>query len=132
MRPAAILTGFLTDIGLTFMFSAVVVAIVGGDTPEEMSRRMSSSTELMLSLALVGLAFTGIGAYVAAAMAGTRHVEHGVAVGMLSLGLGLGCQLAAPGSASSQPGWLQLVGFALTVPVAALGGWYRKASEPKP
>lgn len=128
MRIGAIAAGWLADLGLSLFFFAILAAIVGGEgsTPEEVAKRMSGSVELLLSSLLVGLAFTGIGGYVAALIAKQQHVQHGLAVGLLSLGLGLSSLL---GGGSDQQAWITALGLTLTVPVAAFGGYYRKVTE---
>ena len=129
MRIGAIAAGWLTDLGLSLLFFMVLAGIVGGEgaSPEDIARRMNGSVELMLATLVVGLAFTGIGGYVAAALAKRRHVQHAVAVGLLSLGLGLS-GLAAGGE-NAQPLWLTLAGIVFTVPFAAFGGYYRQQTE---
>lgn len=129
MRIGAIAAGWLTDLGLSLLFFMVLAAIIGGDggSAEEVARRMNGSVELLASTLVVGLAFTGIGGYVAASLAKQQHVRHAVAVGMLSLGLGLsGLFAAGPGS---QPVWATLAGLILTLPFAAFGGYYRQQTE---
>ena len=132
MRPVrigAIAAGWLTDLGLSLLFFMILAGIVGGEgaSPEDVARRMNSSVELMVATLVVGLAFTGIGGYVAAALAKRRHVQHAVAVGLLSLGLGIS-GLAAGGE-NAQPMWLTLAGIVLTLPFAAFGGYYRQQTE---
>ena len=128
MRIGAIAAGWLTDLGLSLLFFAVLAAIVGGDGSDakEVSRRMGASVELLLSSLLVGLAFTGIGGYVAATLAKQQHVLHAAAVGLLSLGLGVSSLL---GGGVDQQAWITGLGLLLTVPFAALGGYYRKVTE---
>ena len=132
MRIGAIAAGWLTDLGLSLLFFMVLAGIVGGEgaSPEDVARRMNGSVELMVSTLLVGLAFTGIGGYVAATLAKQKHIQHALAVGLLSLGLGIS-GLAA-GGPNSQPVWLTLAGIALTLPFAAFGGYYRQQTEKKP
>lgn len=129
MRIGAIAAGWLVDLGLSLLFFAILAAIVGGggSSPEDVAKRMSGSVELLLSSLLVGLAFTGIGGYVAALIAKQQHVQHGMAVGLLSLGLGLSSLL---GGGTEQHAWITALGLALTVPFGAFGGYYRKMSEP--
>ncbi|HEX4743717.1 MAG TPA: hypothetical protein VFW12_03500, partial [Candidatus Limnocylindria bacterium] len=68
MRIGAIAAGWLTDLGLSLLFFMILAGIVGGEgaSPEDVARRMNSSVELMVATLIVGLAFTGIGGYVAA------------------------------------------------------------------
>lgn len=129
MRIGAIAAGWLTDLSLSLLFFMVLAGIVGGEgaSPEDVARRMNGSVELMVATLLVGLAFTGIGGYVAALLAKERHVQHALAVGFLSLGLGI-AGLAAGGT-GGQPAWLTLAGIALTLPFAAFGGYYRQQTE---
>lgn len=129
MRIGAIAAGWLTDLGLSLLFFMILSGIVGGEgaSPEDVARRMNGSVELMVATLLVGLGFTGIGGYVAATLARQKPVQHAVAVGLLSLGLGLS-GLAA-GGPNAQPVWLTLAGIVLTLPFAAFGGYYRKQTE---
>ena len=126
LRPRAVLGGWAADWSLSFLFFALMTAVVagGGGTPEEITARMTESLDLQIASLVAGLAFTGVGGYVAAALARERHVPHGVAVGVVSLTVGV--LLSLLGGAF---GVAQLVGYALTVPVAAFGGWYRKTTE---
>ena len=128
MRIGAIAAGWLVDLGLSLLFFALLAAIVGADGSDakEVSRRMGASIELLLSSLLVGLAFTGIGGYVAAAIAKQQHVRHAAAVGLLSLGLGVSSLLAG---GADQQAWITGLGLVLTVPFAALGGYYRQVTE---
>jgi hypothetical protein len=128
VRIGAIAAGWLADLTLSLIFGAIIGAIVAGEgaTPEEVSRRMNASVELMLSSLFVGLSFTGVGGYVAAAIAKQQHLRHAAAVGLLSLGLGLSFSLGAP---STQPLWVTTVGLLLTVPFAVFGGYYRLKTE---
>ena len=132
MRISAVAAGWLTDLGLSLLFFMVLAAIVGreGASAEDVARRMNGSVELTVTTLIVGLAFTGIGGYVAAALAKQQHIQHGVGVGLLSLGLGLSTLVAAgPGE---QPSWVTLAGLVFTVPFAAFGGYYRRQTETKP
>lgn len=128
VRIGAIAAGWLADLGLSLLFFAVLAAIVGSDgaPPAEVARRMNASLDLALSSSLVGLAFTGVGGYVAALIARRRHIEHAVGVGLLSLGLGLSSLI---GGTPGENGWVAVLGLVLTVPFAAAGGWYRKSTE---
>lgn len=128
VRIGAVAAGWLVDLGLSLLFFAVLAAIVsgGGASPEEVAQRMSGSVELLLSSLLVGLAFTGVGGYVAAAIAKQQHVLHGVAVGLLSLGLGVSSLV---GGGTEQQAWITALGLLLTVPFGAAGGYYRKVTE---
>lgn len=128
MRVGAIAAGWLVDLSLTLLFSAIVIMIVSGGATlsrAEIEQRMFGSVELMASTLLVGLSFTGIGGYVAATIARQRHVQHALGVGLLSLGLGLSSLFGE----SPQPLWLSAAGLALTLPFAAFGGYYRARME---
>ena len=132
MRIGAIAAGWLTDLGLSLLFFMVVTGIVGGEggSAEETARRMNGSVELIASTLLAGLSFTGIGGYVAAMLAKQQHIRHAVAVGLLSLGLGVsGLFAAGPGD---HPLWATVAGIGLTLPFAAFGGYYRQQTEKKP
>lgn len=131
MNVAAIVTGWLTDTLTSLVFGGIVASIVGGDgaSEDEIVARMNDSLGLLLSTFAVGLAFTAIGGYVAAAIAKQRPIPHAAAVGVLSLLTSLSLSLAGP---SDGPLWLQLAGYALTIPMAVFGGWFRlSATETK-
>ena len=124
MNVAAIATGWLTDTLTSLLFGGIVASIVGGDgaTQDEVIARINDSLGLLLSTFAVGLGFTAIGGYVAAAIAKQRPIPHAAMVGVLSLLTSLSFTLAGP---SDGPLWLQLAGYALTVPAAVFGGWFR-------
>ncbi|MGH2498945.1 MAG: hypothetical protein ACRDF0_02455, partial [Candidatus Limnocylindria bacterium] len=126
VRLFPILAGWSADLFLSILFSLVITAIVAGDgAAEAAAARIDSSIELQLSTLLVGLAFTGVGGYVAARLASERAMAHAVAVGLLSLGFGAAVTLFTPAEA---PIWYQYLGLALTIPFAAFGGYYHVAT----
>jgi hypothetical protein len=124
VNVAAIATGYLTDTLSTLLFGGIVASIVAGDgaSQDEVIARFNDSLGLLLSTFAVGLGFTAVGGYVAAAIAKDRPIRHAAMVGVLSLLTSLSLSLAGP---SDGPLWLQLAGYALTVPAAVLGGWFR-------
>ena len=126
MKTGAVLAGWATDVSLSFVFGALVAALVAGGgsaTPEEVAARVAATPGLQLATLVVGLGFTGVGGYVAAMLAKERPLAHAAAVGLLSLVFGVTISVLAP---SDAPLWYQALGLALTVPAAALGGWLRR------
>ncbi len=124
MNVAAIASGWLTDTLTSLIFGGIVAAIVGGDgaSQDEIITRINDSLGLLVSTFAVGLGFTAIGGYVAAAVAKKRPIAHAAAVGVLSLITSLSLSLVGP---SDGPLWLQVAGYALTIPAAMFGGWFR-------
>lgn len=124
MNVAAIATGWLTDTLSSLIFGGIVASIVAGDgaSEAEVTARFNDSLGLLLSTFAVGLGFTALGGYVAAAIAKDRKIPHATIVGVLSLLTSLSFAVAGP---SDGPLWLQVAGYALTVPAALFGGWFR-------
>jgi len=81
----------------------------------------SLSTPELIAAEILGLLLTAVGGFVAARIARTRHVQHGMAVGVGCLVIWLPLQLI--GSGDSLPLWYDVVSFVGVVPVGALGGF---------
>jgi hypothetical protein len=71
-------------------------------------------------LGIVGLLFTATGGFVAAQMAKTRHLQHGIAVGIGSLLVGLLGELT--GGNVDAPVWFDAISYLAVIPAAAFGG----------
>jgi len=81
----------------------------------------SLSTPQLIVLEILGLLLTAVGGFVAARMARTRHVQHGMAVGGGCLVVWLLLELI--GAGDSLPLWYNIVSFVSVVPAGALGGY---------
>ncbi len=128
MNVVAIVSGWAVDTVSSLLFGGIIGAIVGSDgaSEDEVIARMTASPGLVASTFVLGLAFTGIGGYVAASLAQQRRIAHAAAVGALSLLTSLAFSLLGP---TDLPYAFQIAGIALTIPVAALGGWLRASGE---
>ena len=71
-------------------------------------------------LLVVGLAQTGLGAFVAGRMARAHYVRHGLAVGVFGLVFGV---LSGMGGNDGMPEWYNPISYAAVLPVSALGGY---------
>jgi len=81
----------------------------------------SLSTPQLIVLEILGLLLTAVGGFVAARMARTRHVQHGMPVGGGCLVVWLLLELI--GAGDSLPLWYNIVSFVSVVPAGALGGY---------
>lgn len=125
----AILVGLVVDIvgsvvgGTILVIAWGIVLGAGGATGEEVTRFFRESSTFQWVSLSTGLAFTALGAYVAARIA--NRSEYRIA---LMLGL---CSLASSElmlrflSSGDYPEWARLVGNLLVLPVAFLGGHLR-------
>lgn len=117
--------GVLADIGGSVLASILLLSWFVGDAiapdlpPEEAERIMQRLAQdgafLILNL-LLGLAFTGLGGYVAARVAGRERYLNAGLVGVISLALGV----LFGGQA---PLWFEVAGFLLILPAALYGGY---------
>jgi putative membrane protein (TIGR04086 family) len=64
---------------------------------------------------------TAVGGFVAARMARTQPIQHGIAVGVGALLVWLLFQWVSTGDAL--PGWYEMASFVSVVPAGALGGY---------
>ena len=81
----------------------------------------SLSTPELIAAEILGLLLTAVGGFVAARMARTRHVQHGMPVGGGCLVVWLLLELI--GAGDSLPLWYNIVSFVSVVPAGALGGY---------
>jgi hypothetical protein len=126
--PLAILLGFVVDVGGTMVFSVIAATVAsillfsGGTAPEALGQALEeSATFKALSLA-GGLMCTALGGYVAARFANRSEYATAFAVGLASFVFGEATILF---SDQAVPLWIRLVGDALVIPVALLGGHLR-------
>ena len=128
IRSKAVAFGLLTDIlGSIFIGLAlsIILVLYSGDPTGNRLRELSANTMVKL-IGLAGtLFFTALGGYVAARMSDPYGAENSLAVGLLSLSLGIMLAISVPGVT---PQWKIVLGCILTVPAAMLGG--RLAKRP--
>jgi len=120
--------GFLVDIGATMIFG-VLLAIVGGATlaaggaaPAAVEAIVERSAGFQLLGLAGGLVCTALGGYVAARFANQSEYANAFAVGLASLVFGEAMLLVQP---QDYPLWLRLLGDALVIPAALVGGHLR-------
>ena len=125
----AILVGLAVDIGGSIVGGTVlaiawgIVLGAGGATGEEIDRFFRESGTFQWASLLTGLAFTGVGAYVAARIANRAEYRYALMLGLCSLAFSeLMMRVFAGGD---YPEWARLVGNLLILPVALLGGHLR-------
>lgn len=125
----AILVGLAVDIGGSLvggMISLVAWSIMlgaGGASSEEIDRFFRDSSTFQWVSLCTGLAFTGLGAYVAARIANRAEYRFALMLGLCSMAFGeLMLRLLAD---VDYPEWARLVGTLAILPVAFLGGHLR-------
>jgi putative membrane protein (TIGR04086 family) len=121
MWPIAV--GVLVDTLGSFAVGVVYVLGVFGKQMAEgapLSEESLSTPELIVA-EILGLLLTAVGGLVAARLARTQHVQHGMAVGLGCLVIWLPLELI--GSGDSVPLWYDVVSFVGVVPAGALGGY---------
>jgi len=131
----AIVLGFLVDIGGTVVLGAVlsfvagVVLAAGGAAPGEIAGVIERSPGFHLLGMAGGLSMTALGGYVAARFANHSEYANGFAVGVASLVFGEAMLLVLPQPMAL---WLRLLGDALVVPAALVGGHLRALQKRAP
>lgn len=125
MKPKAIVVGLLVDLGGSTAVGialGIVVAVIGvsqGITSPEALMDLGANVHLK-AIGLVGTTLsTCLGSFAAARMSRPHGVRNAVAVGVLSLALGIVLALAMPGLT---PKWKVIAGLILTLPAAFVGG----------
>jgi putative membrane protein (TIGR04086 family) len=96
---------------------------------------MELSERALLVTQAVGLAAAVGGGFVAARMAGARHVQHGLAVGIVAFAIWFAADLLFPGEVPT--GLARLLSLVAIIPAGALGGYiasraYRSADRSPP
>ncbi len=122
IRPLAIVTGLIIDIGGSTL-AAVPLALAFGADPTDPSayeRLVAASSTFVLVALPLGLCFTAAGGFVAAHLARGQELNNAFVVGIASAITGL---LFATGS--SLPLAYLAASIALTVPAALAGGYVR-------
>ncbi len=132
LRVRPIAAGILVDQVSTFLFGFLylllrmsLIAAMGGDASAETLASLTLGEELTMFAA--GTMMTGLGAYIAARMAGRAHMAHGLAVGAAALALTLLLELFPP---SPPPAlWMRLLSIVIVLPAGALGGSFARAHD---
>ncbi len=125
----AILLGLAVDVVGTIVAGSVIaigwgIALgAGGASPEAIDRFFRESSAFQWVGLATGLAFTGLGAYVAARIANRSEYRFALMLGLCSLAFGE-LVLSHMGG-GDYPEWARLVGNVLTLPVAFAGGHLR-------
>ena len=125
LRPRAILRGFLWDNGLSIAIGLVLASLLLSEgfsgSAEEQVDALFASTRYSLLFLPFGLGCTVLGGFLAGSRAGVAPLKNGVAVGVANIALGLvALLLPTPGPGPAL--WVDLLGFSLVLPAAALGG----------
>lgn len=135
LNVKAILIGTAIDIigstvfSILFMISIGITMGVLGVKPEQISKALSEnahSLRMLIVSMIIGFGFTMLGGYWAARIANRDEIRHAFAVGALSEVLGI--VFVAFSSAKPFPLWYSAVSYALLIPVACLGGYFRMLS----
>jgi peptidoglycan/LPS O-acetylase OafA/YrhL len=128
LNARAVLIGSLVDIVGSFVVGGIFFAVIGtasgATTAEELNTVYDTSMTFQLVTLVLGLAMTGVGAYVAARMTKGTERLHAFAVGVISTAIGFTVVFAAP---ETQPFWSQAASLILTIPAAFAGGEIRRA-----
>lgn len=113
----AVMTGFLSDLGGTYLFlvSTMIVLYYPGSAQVCLAERITDPLPLDLFCMICGIALTGVGGFVAGRLAGRNVVRHAMASGCLSL-------MASLVLCNFDLSPLSLLGYFLTIPMAAFGG----------
>ncbi len=138
LSVGAIFFGALVDIGATLVSGLVLLLVFA---PEVMSadpaeadaaiQALYASTAFNALELAVGLACTGLGAFVGALRAGLLHVRHGGWIAVTSTALFAFFALAQPPEASvpSAPFWREALGWILILPAGVVGGLLARAVQ---
>jgi hypothetical protein len=125
----AILVGLAVDIGGSFVGGTILLVAwgmvlgAGGAGVEEVNRFFHDSSTFQWVSLCTGLAFTGLGAYVAARIANRAEYRVALMLGLCSLAFSE--LLLRVLSGGDFPEWARLVGTLAILPVAFLGGHFR-------
>lgn len=134
-RILAVVVGCLVDIvssmaaGVVFAMVVGIFLVVQGANVQRVQQVLSNSATVLLGGLLIGTCGSILGGYVAAWVARQRELQHALATGIASLTLGIAMvslQSLSP-IPVTQPVWVTIIAFMLTVPAAVFGGWLRRA-----
>lgn len=117
LNMKAVITGFLSDLGSTYLFmiSMLIVLYNPGSSKVCLADQITDPLPLDLFCMLCGIALTGVGGFIAGRLAGRDVIRHGMAVGCFSL-------IASLLMCNFDLSPLSLLGYSLTIPMAAFGG----------
>jgi hypothetical protein len=125
----AVAIGVIVDIVSSIVFAMANGFVAGwtlasrGMSQAEVAAAISErlrTTPFLIVIAIASLACTALGGHVAARKAGALEIDHGAAVGTVSLLIGLVITLV---SSEKGPVILTLVTFAGAIPAGIFGGW---------
>jgi hypothetical protein len=125
MKTKAIIVGLLIDIagsavvGIVLGIGVALVAVATGSATPEAIGALGANV-FVKAIGLAGTTFfTALGGYVAARMSKPNGIRSALAVGVISLLLGVALAVALPGVT---PQWKLIAGLLLTLPAAFVGG----------
>jgi hypothetical protein len=122
----AIFRGSMVGAGGGLILSTVigVAAVLGmasdGLSPKTIAEQLRSQWDLRFALALAELLMATLAGYTAAITAGRSQLRHALLAGAATLVMNL---MVVAVCGSPLPLWLAAIGMALTVPLAAFGGY---------
>ena len=128
----AILTGIIALTTVSFGIEAVVNPLLLRGFPEALPSRAAISHNLAASLFTFayGTLSVVVGGYVTAWIARSAPIRHSVIMGILQIALTI---LAMTAMWDQAPTWIWVSSIAMSLPAAALGGWwYAKRSRRTP
>lgn len=125
VRWTAVLIGSMADIGgstiasLILGIAVALTMLAPGETAEQLQTRLFTDPAFLTIELALGLACSGLGAFVAARLARRREQLHG----LLAAGLGLvfGMLFTQLVHENPVPAWYRVAGYLLVFPVAWLG-----------
>ncbi len=109
--------------GIIFTTALAIWLATTGAAPELIVQRLEdlgATPAFYLPGALIGLAFTALGGYIAARIARRAELLHSGATGVLSMLFGF---VLFEDAYVPSMRWFLWLGLALTIPAALLGGW---------
>lgn len=95
---------------------------VGPETSDARFQELMAAPGFILAAVAHGTFFTALGGYIAARLAPDDPMRHAVIVGVLSLVMAI-LLATSPGEGPEVAWWVAAVGYLVTVPAAAAGGW---------
>lgn len=143
-RIRAIVAGMLTDFIATSIVSGCYGGIIGfrmgtslaeqglsqAETQAQLQKELQDIVTGSVLLLVIGVLFSVLGGYVAGRIAKRNELNHGLLTGIAVIVLGLFLTLVFPTTATV-PVWRLVLGFALTIGGAALGGYLASLQRAK-
>lgn len=126
VRIWPILVGVVVDYVTTFLFGTIYLIVQGiknGDLSEEAIKKILASPESLIVLGVIGTLCVVLGGYIAGRLAKGAEVKHATLVGLASLVL-VTLEEIMLGEGTPVPPWYEAAGYLITVPAAALGGYF--------